>query len=226
MKKSSYIILIIIFVVFGIFFVTEIWASLLHHFNNLTKWFGNHKRTYYPWYLWLAAGAIVFPLMNRFLKKNIDIIKIYTHEMSHALVAMITFRRITSFQVTERDGVVYSSGSEKTRFLVSLAPYCFLHFTFPLMMLRCLVQIPMLPIIDVLIGITIGLHVTCFKEQTSRKQPDINRHPLAFSFVYIITILLFNLCLILLSYEPSLNIFYAFKTMGVDLWNIVASLWR
>ena len=200
--------------------------SLSHHVHNLSRWFGNRKQSYYPWYLWFTLGAIVFPLMNRFLKKNIDIIKIFIHELAHSIVALITFRKIVSFHATEKDGVVYSSGSERTRFLVSLAPYCFLYLTFPLMMLRCIVESSMLPIMDVLIGLSVGVHVVCFKEQTGNFQTDITKYPHAFSYIYIITILLFNLCLILLSYEPKLNIFYAFKTMGLDLWKDIALLWK
>lgn len=226
MKKSSYIILSVILIVFGIFFVTEIWSSLSHHINNLSRWFGNHKRHYYPWFLWFAAGAIVFPFMNRYLKKNIEIIKTFTHELTHAVTALLTFRRIHSFQAEERQGVIYTSGNERTRFLVTLAPYSFPIYTFPLLILRCLVVKSLLPIMDILIGFTVGLHFICFKEQTGNHQLDITNHPLFFSYIYIIAILLFDICLILLSYEPSLNIFYAFKTLGVDLWNDITLPWR
>ena len=51
---------------------------------------------------------------------------------------------------------------------------------------------PLLPIMDILIGFTAGLHIVCFKEQTGNYQPDINRHPLFFSYTYIIVVLLFD----------------------------------
>lgn len=226
MKKISYILLCVVFIVFGVFLATEIWSSLSRHIDNLTKWFGNHKRDYYPWFLWLTLGAIVFPLMNRFLRKNIEFIKIFTHELTHGIVALLTFRRIHSFHAEEKRGVIYTSGSEKTRFLVTLAPYCFPIYTFPLLVLRCLVKKSLLPIMDVLIGITVGLHIVCFKEQTGRHQTDIKSHPLYFSYTYITVVLFFCISLILLSYEPSLNIFYAFRTLGIDLWKDLTSLWN
>lgn len=164
--------------------------------------------------------------MNRYLRKNNEIIKTFTHELSHGITALLTFRRIHSFHAEEKQGVIYTSGSEKTRFLVTLAPYCFPVYTFPLLILRCLVMKQLLPIMDVLIGFTVGLHIVCFKEQTGNHQTDIKMHPLYFSYIYIIAVLLFDICLILLSYEPSLNIFYAFKTMGVDLWNDITTLWK
>ena len=226
MKKSSCILLSVIFVVLGVFFATEIWTSLSHHIGNLTKWFDNHKRSYYPWILWVTAGSIIFPIMNRYLHKNIGIVKVFTHELTHAITALLTFRKIISFHAEVDHGVIYSSGSKRTRFLVTLSPYCFPIYTFPLLAFRCLVANPLLPIIDIIIGFTIGLHFVCFKEQTGNHQPDITSYPLFFSYIYIIMVLLFDICLILLSYEPSLNIFYAFKTLGVDLWNDIASLWR
>lgn len=226
MKKPTYILLCVILIALGVFFVTEIWTSLSHHISNLTKWFGNHKRSYYPWFLWFTAGAIIFPIMNRFLRKNIEMVKTFTHELTHGITALLTFRRIHSFHAEERQGVIYTSGRESTRFLVTLAPYCFPIYTFPLMLLRCIVTTSMLPIMDVLIGFTAGLHIVCFKEQTGNYQTDITSHPLFFSYTYIITVLLFDITLILLSYEPSLNIFYAFKTLGINLWNDIALLWR
>lgn len=224
--RSPRILFSIILVVFGIFFVTEIWGSLSHHIGNLTKWFGNRKRSYYPWFLWFAAGAIVFPVMNRKIRKNIEIIKTFTHELTHAVAALLTFRRIHSFHAEEEQGVIYTSGSEKTRFLVTLAPYCFPIYSFPLLILRCLIMKPMLPIMDVLIGFTVGLHGVCFKEQTGTHQTDIKRYPLYFSYIYIFVVLLFDISLILLAYEPSLNIFKAFKVLGIDLWGVISSLWK
>ena len=224
MKKSTYIILCVVLVALGIFFVTEIWKTIPTNFV-FSDWFDSKKHVY-MWGLWFLLGAIIFPLMNRFLKKNIDIVKVFTHEMCHAITALITFRRIVSFHVTEKDGVVYTSGSDKTRFLVTLAPYCFLIYTIPLLLFRCMVKTPMMPIIDILIGFTVGLHFICIKEQTRSNQPDLTRNPLYFSYIYIITIWLFDICLILLSYNTSSNIFYAFKTMGVDLWGVISSLWK
>lgn len=227
MKKLAYLIIGIILLLFALFFLTESWASLVRHYNDLAHWWGNHKRSYYPWYLWFTVGTVVFPLMNRFLKKNIEMIKTFTHELTHVVAALLTFRKVHSFHAEEKTGKITSSGNDKVRFMVSLAPYCFPIYTFPLLMLRCLVtSTSLLPIIDVLIGFTAGLHIVCFKEQTGDFQSDITNFPRGFSYTYIFAIWVFDICLLLLSFEPSLNIFYAFKTMGVDLWRDISMLWR
>ena len=171
MKKTYYILLSVTPILFGAFIVTEIWVSLSHHIGNLSKWFGNLNRNYYPWFLWFTLGAIIFPIINRYLCKNIEMIKTFTHELTHGITALLTFRRIHSFHAEEKQGVIYTSGSEKIRFLVTLAPYCFPIYTFPLLILRCLVMKPLMPVMDILIGFTVGLHIVCFKEQRATIRP-------------------------------------------------------
>ena len=219
LTKTAYILVGLLLVLMGVFFLTEVWPSLVGHVKRFCKWMSTHNKGYYPWIIWFAIGAAVFPLMNRFLKKNIDMVKTFTHELTHIVAAFLTFRRIHSFHAEEKSGVVHTSGNNKYRFMVSLAPYCFPIYTFPLLALRCIVSASLFHIMDILIGFTTGLHIICFKEQTGNHQPDIQNHPFWVSYLYIAVILIFDICLILLSYEPSSNIFYAFKTLGIDLWN-------
>ena len=68
MKKSTYIILCVVLVALGIFFVTEIWKTIPTNFV-FSDWFDSKKHVY-MWGLWFLLGAILFPLMNRFLKKE------------------------------------------------------------------------------------------------------------------------------------------------------------
>ena len=88
-------------------------------------------------------------------------------------------------------------------------------------MLRCLITTFMLPIIDVLIGFTIGLHIDCIKRQIGNHQTDIIQWPIYLNYTYIIAILLFFLNLILISFEPKNNIFYAFIDYAHDLWQLI-----
>lgn len=226
MRKTAYFIIGLIMVLLGMFFLMETWTSICVHFKTFTGKAG--KAGHYWWFLWVLLGAVIFPLINYIVKKknnratkifkNVDVTKIFMHEMSHAIVAVLTFRRIHSFQVNEFDGVIYSSGSDRTRFLVSLAPYCFLWLTIPFISLRCIVENGYLWIMDILIGVTIGLHAICIKEQIGNHQTDITKYPIVFSYIYIFSVLLFDISLILISYQPKLNIFYAFKEYAVHLW--------
>lgn len=224
MKRTTALLILLPLAVLSLFFLTEIWSALCVHWEGFAGWWKNHNSSYYPWYIWVAAGSVVFPLMNRFFEKNIKMTKTFTHELTHTITALLTFRRIHSFEAKEDSGVVYTSGKDSLHFLTTLAPYCFPVYTFPLMVLRCMIIPVYYPIIDIMIGFTVGLHIICFKEQTGDHQTDINRFPHWFSYSYILGILIFDVCLILISYEPSLNIFYAFKTLGMDFWNGICNL--
>ena len=225
MKIYKAILLTILCVTLGIFWGIEIWSALTKHWGLFLRWFHNTQGNYYPWYIWFASGAIIFPLMNRFFVKNMEMTKTFTHELTHTITGLLLFRRIHSFHAEEAgSGVVRSSGSEKTLFLTALAPYCFPIYTFPLLMLRSVVATPFLPIIDIFIGFSIGLHVVCIAEQTRSYQTDISQFPLWFSYCYIASVWLFDLSIILLSYLPKQNVFLAFKSIAVDLWNFLVNI--
>ncbi len=204
------------------FFAYETWMSMPLHGKQLVRWWNNHNITYYPGYLWIIGGSIIFPLMGRFWKKNMEMTRTFTHELTHTITALLTFREVTEFHARRRgDGMIYSIGNQFSHFLVSLAPYCFPIYTVPLLMLRCLITTSMLPIIDVLIGFTIGLHIDCIKRQIGNHQTDIIQWPIYLNYTYIIAILLFFLNLILISFEPKNNIFYAFIDYAHDLWQLI-----
>lgn len=223
MKK----IFILPIVLLSLFFVVEIVAALISHFRLGAAWWGNHHIQYYPWYLWVAVGSAVFPLMNKYFVKNMKIVKTFTHELTHAVVAIMLFRRVHWFKAEEgKGGEIGSSGSGKFHFFEVLAPYCFPIYTFPLMMLRCIVIPDYYPIIDIIIGFSIGLHIICFKEQTGSFQPDIQRYPLWLSFSFIAFMLIFDISLVLTSYLPSVNFFGAFVQFGTDFWKYICAIFK
>lgn len=225
MKTYKAILLIILCIIMGMFWGIEIWSALTMHWNLLIRWAHNTQIYYYPWYLWLLAGTIIFPLMNKYFIKNMEMTKTFTHELTHTITGLLLFRRIHSFHAEEAgSGVVWSSGNDSLRFMTSLAPYCFLIYTFPLLMLRSLIANPYLPIIDVIIGFTVGLHIICFTEQTRRYQTDINQFPLCFSYAYIISVWLFDISILLMTYIPKSNFFLAFRTYAIDIWNLIITV--
>lgn len=225
MKIYKAILLTILCVILGIFWGIEIWSALTKHWGLFLRWFHNTRGNYYPWYLWLLLGGVIFPLMNKYFVKNMELTKTFTHELTHTITGLLLFRRIHSFHAEEAgSGVVWSSGNDKIRFMTSLAPYCFLIYTIPLLIFRCLVTNIFLPIIDVLIGFTLGLHGLCFKEQIGNYQTDINQFPLWFSYIYIVSVWLFDIAVLLFSYLPKQNIFLSFKSFALDIWSIIVNI--
>ena len=222
MKIYKAIILVLVFALLGAFWGYETWDAIKLHWHLFMRWCSNTKLSYYPWSLWVIVGVSIFPLINKFFVKNMELTKTFTHELTHTITGLLLFRRIHSFHAEEQgSGVVWSSGNDSIRFMTSLAPYCFPIYTFPLLMLRCLVAQPFMPIIDTLIGFSVGLHLVCFTEQTRNYQTDINQFPLWFSYIYILSVWLFDISLILIAYIPKSNIFIVFKTYALDVWNMI-----
>lgn len=221
MKLYKAILLTALFALLGIFLCYESWGAIQQHWMLFMRWYHSSNISYYPWYIWLLIGSVIFPLMNKYFVKNIDLIKTFTHELTHTITGLLLFRRIHSFHAEERSGEVWTSGNDKLRFLTSLAPYCFPIYTFPFLMWRCIIIPEYYPIVDVLVGVTIGVHIVCIIEQTHRNQTDISQFPIFFSGTYICSVWLFDCSILLLSYLPGSNIFMVFWRCALDLWHLI-----
>jgi len=161
-------------------------------------------------YQWTAIGAVVFLVLKRFwLTKNLQWFEVFTHELTHTVVSLLTFRKMSNFQAGEKSGAVYTSGGSLSGILVSLAPYCLPIYSYFLLMLRPIIANEGLWIYDILLGITLAFHASCFASDTRNYQTDINQFPYVFSYSYIAAALLFNLNAILVSFWTSKNIFTA-----------------
>ena len=169
-------------------------------------------------YLWTAVGAVAYTLLRGLLRKNIVWLETFSHELTHIVVSLMPFRKIHSFRAGQGSGEVTTSGSDVSRVFVSLAPYCLPIFTYLLLFFRPLIKADSLYVYDILVGISIAFHAICFKTQTGNHQPDINRFPLFFSYLYIAAALLFNLNTILVSYWSSKNVFTAFVYSLQSMW--------
>lgn len=225
MKKLAILPLLL----FSTFFLVEIGVALFHHFGLLSTWWRDHHSPYYPWYFWVALGSVVFPLINRYaikLKDNMKMIKKFTHELTHAVVAIMLFQRVSEFHVDPEKANIRATHDSKLSFFMILAPYCFPIYTFPLMMFRCIVIPEYYLIIDILIGISIGVHFVCFKEQTGTHQTDIKNYPIWLSYSFIASLLIFDISLILTAYLPSVNFFKAFVNFGSDFWNYTCMIFK
>lgn len=169
-------------------------------------------------YKWAAIGIISFAVCSRFFNKNLNWFSTFSHELTHAVVSLMLFRKIHSFNAGLGTGQISTSGSERSLIFVDLAPYCFPLFTYLLLAIRLMLSRDMLMYYDMLVGMSIGFHAYCFYTQTGSYQTDINKHPLSFSYLYIVTALLFNLCVILVSFWSSKNVFTA-------LWFVISNCW-
>lgn len=169
---------------------------------------------------WVGVGILTFAIIHAVVKKNMTWLEIFSHELTHIVVAFMFFRRVHSFHAEEGSGVVYTSGEHEYGLApMALAPYCLPIFTYILLSLRCLMDFHGMWIYDVLIGMSICFHFFCFKNQTGSYQTDINQFPLPFSYLYIFTALLINFCVIWVAFFPQYNVY-------TSLWRLVTSIWN
>ncbi len=176
-------------------------------------------------YQWAGVGIVAFAIIHSLVKKNMKWFESFSHELSHIVVGLLFLRRIHSFHVEESTGSVSTSGRHEVASAPrALAPYCLPIFTYLLLSVRCLIDVHGLWIYDILIGMTICFHFFCFKNQTGSYQTDINRFPLSFSYLYIITALLINFCVIWVAFFPKYNVYNSFWRYLTSLWDHAAAV--
>ena len=170
-------------------------------------------------YQWVGAGIVAFAVIHAFVKKNMTWLETFSHELTHIVVALLFFRRVHSFHAEEGSGEVRTSGKHEYEHApMALAPYCLPIFTYLLLSIRCLMDFHGMWIYDMLIGMTICFHFFCFKNQPGNYQSDINQFPLSFSYLYILTALLINFCIIWVAFFPQYNVYTSF-------WRYLTSIW-
>lgn len=177
-----------------------------------------------PVYQWTGVGILAFMLLSRIFNRNLKWFATFSHELTHTIVSLLMFREIHSFQAGRGTGEIYTSGNRNTLVFVDLAPYCLPIFTYLLLAIRMMMAKDMLMYFDVLVGLSIGFHAYCFRTQTGSYQTDINKHPLYFSYTYIATALLFNVCVIIVSFWNGKNVFTAFWYVLTQMWKVLTSI--
>lgn len=219
MRSAQYIIFTCLLAILLLLLVMVGYGIILYLFPK-----GRPLTWNLPVYQWTGIGIVAFFVLARFFNKNLNWFSTFSHELTHVVVSILFFRKIHSFQAGTGTGVMSSSGNSNTLVFVDLAPYCLPIFTYLLLALRMMLAKDMLMYYDILIGMSIGFHVYCFRTQTGSYQTDINKHPLYFSYLYIVTALLFNLCVILVSYWNGKNVFTAFWYVLTQMWETCTSI--
>lgn len=223
MKKPVYLVIFAVLCLVAVFLCREGWYVSFEVWRHIGR------------YAWMAAGVAAGVVLARLKFKNLEWLKTFSHELTHALTGMFLLRRIVSLRADERQGAVrYTSG--KTDFIVSLAPYCIPVFTLLALLVWSLVASKSavasgsLAALDVLVGFTAGFHAVCFAEQTGKHQTDINQLPAWFAYTYIWTFRLLNLLVLLLCYLPwrdtgePLKLWGAFWYLLKQAWLLVAGM--
>lgn len=122
--------------------------------------------------LWqpLLGGVVAGTLLFHFVIRRIAGFQTFEHELTHAIVALMLFRRISRFSVTKRNGgyVAHSGGSSIGNHLIGLAPYFLPTFTLFATLARPFVPGSWFPWYDVFIGITFAYHTLSTVQEVKR----------------------------------------------------------
>ncbi len=163
---------------------------------------------------WFLAGAFLSLLICLLLLRDrLGFLQVLLHELEHAIVFFLfTFRWPDSMEVTPPNGVTGWVGVNRWLLfwfapLLSLAPYYFPLLTIPFLLLKALaalaftlLEMPfpgfLAAALDLLIGLTLTLHILCTLKEFRASQPDIRDLGLIVSFV---TTLFLNFLFVLLS---------------------------
>ena len=191
-------------------------ALSVTEFIPTAKWAVNHYIIYRYMAIvmaWYAALSIV-----RIFNKNLEWMRTFSHELSHTIVGIMFFRKIHSFEAGVGSGVMTHSGG--LRFgdtFISLAPYCLPIFTYLLLFLRELGAPSSLYIFDIMIGVTVAFHISCFRRQIGNYQSDITSVGITRSYLFIFAMWIVNLTILLLSLRS--GVIDAITDVAVNYWD-------
>lgn len=170
----------------------------------------------YQDYLYFAIGGVVYLVLSRIAKKNIDFFQTFSHEVAHMIIGLLFGKKIESFYVGNGDGGWIKLRGKLNIFII-LAPYCLTYFTFLLLILPLITPMPEWYMIFV--GMSFFFYLHTFKRQTRRDQTDIQRNGVVLSMLFIATFLFFNLSVCV--YSVSSDLLIAFKTVSMDIYNFI-----
>ncbi len=127
----------------------------------------------------LAAGTALYVILLR----RVPGFEVCEHELTHALVALLYFRRITNFSVKRDHGhVIFLRGFGGTfgDDMIGFAPYVLPTFTALLILIRPFLHGP-LWWYDFWIGVSFGYHLFSGYRELSPRQPDLASRGLLYS---------------------------------------------
>lgn len=178
-------------------------------------------------YTWLLVGIAVFFIADRIIgKERYGNFFVFSHELDHAVVSVLLFKKVHSFRAGLDSGEIYhTAGGSFSKVLISLAPYCLPLYTYAFLLVRAAAIPSLYWLFDLLIGISLGFYAFIFRHDARSDQPDINQYStLLFPYLYIAAFQAFNLSVILRSLLQDKNVFKAFADIFVSFWQDIVAV--
>ena len=147
----------------------------------------------------VAYGVFAISLATFRISYNLKWFMLFTHEMTHKIVALFFFKTLSEFVVRGKECYVnYKMGKYGIGYTtITLSPYCIPIYTFMIFPFRFAGDAHYMVIFDALIAFTYAFHLHSYIKQTRFTQPDIENCGRAKSVAFISFIHLAVLSLIL-----------------------------
>jgi len=176
-------------------FLVFVLVANAHTAYRALGWAVSHKSVYFPF----VIGFFVYLIFAKLIvRKNITFLQTFTHELTHALVGLLFFRKIHYFHARgSGTGEILHSGTSNV--FIALAPYCFPIYTFGLLLFRLLISDSSLRAFDIVVGMSAAFHFIAIKNDIGTYQTDIQRNGVIYSYLFIWGFILFHISLIVWS---------------------------
>jgi len=139
--------------------------------------------------------AIYLLLWIIVLSKRDKFWNVVEHELTHALFALLFFKKVHSFSASRRRGG--SIEIEGNNFIIALSPYFFPLFTIFIVIIKPSILQQYQWILNGLMGFTLMFHLVHLLREFHTAQPDLQSNGLVFSLIVVIFFNLFfiGLCI-------------------------------
>lgn len=146
---------------------------------------GNYVGLFVGFFAYLLFAIIVGVLK---IGHNLNWFMKFTHELTHTLVALLFFKKISEFVVRGRECYVnYKIGKYGIGYTpITLSPYCIPIYTFMIFPFRFAGDAHYMVIFDMLIAFTYAFHIHAFIKQTRLTQSDIENCGVAKSVAFLV----------------------------------------
>ncbi len=134
-------------------------------------------------YFWISLGGST--VLSYFLIASMAFFPIFEHELTHNIIALLTFNKPVGFHVqVNQGGMAQYRG--RGNFLITLSPYFVQTFTFLVLPLYLILRPDIYLYFFVAWGVITGYHTSSTIKETHLNQSDLRKNGLLFSFITII----------------------------------------
>lgn len=142
-------------------------------------------------------------------------IAIFEHELTHNILAIMTFKAPTGFIVEKGTGGLFQFNGGGN-FLITLAPYFFLTVPILIFPLYFVIDAEYLRLYYIAIGIGTGFQIATTIKEIHPKQPDLMVHGLFYSYILILFLNIISYGMLIGFTQDGITGIYSFINNGLQ----------